>query len=173
MPATLTSTINITFKKHRSCRADEGDAWSCEFYLDGRKGGDAEYGGHGGPIDIHYVNDEMKALLQDYAASLPPQKCSFDDPKTGKPCMMDWNDELLLDEKREDMLQERELKRWCKTKVVFTTPDCRKGQYQQYVAKRRGESPEQVRDTVEWCKAEIAKEEGAVILNEQIGVWPK
>jgi len=63
--------MKIEIKKYRSCRANEGDAYSYDVHVEGRKVAEVEYGGTGGPTDVRWlVPASQRAPIIAYAQPL-------------------------------------------------------------------------------------------------------
>jgi hypothetical protein len=120
--------MNITVKNYKSCRGDEGDAFSCTMYVNSKKAAYVRYDGRGGCYLYHWVDGwqgQMRKRVDGYIASLPKVPTTFG----GKTCMLDKNLDWVLDDIINVMLETRQLKRWCKTKTVITKPGGDDGQY--------------------------------------------
>lgn len=128
----------LTIKSYRSCTGNEGEAFSCTLYLDGKRMGTVKYDGWGGPFMYEFWKkvrgevrrDEAKErAVREYCESRPDIVCSFEDPETGKPCVMKADVDLVVGEVIEDHQEERQLRSWCRTKVVFKLRGTKDGEY--------------------------------------------
>jgi hypothetical protein len=55
LPDWSTRPPKLTFARFRSCQAQEGEAWSADVFIDGRKAAFAEEGGYGGPMSFDWT----------------------------------------------------------------------------------------------------------------------
>jgi len=169
--------MKIEIKNYKSCRADEGDAYSCTMYLDGKKAALVRYGGTGGPLDFDFSvaagkdnkswGGPMYDKFKGYVDGLPMEQTEIpdeDDP-TGfwkmKPCM-----DTVVDGAINKMLEARELKRWCKTNVVYRFKGDPKGSYFQWKLKWTPQLAPVIRGKLETQGARQGKEL-EVIVNER------
>ena len=117
--------MKIEIKSYKSCRAKEGDAFSCTLYLDGKKAAYVTYDGWGGAYRFDWSATKghkrmhggpLGEEFQRYVDGLPEEDGLKKD--------MDW----VVSDAITEMLEERQLKRWCKKKTVFRLKDTPKGQ---------------------------------------------
>jgi len=63
--------MKIEIKKYRSCRANEGDAYSYDVHVEGKRVAEVEYGGTGGPTDVRWLcAPAQRAAILAYAQPL-------------------------------------------------------------------------------------------------------
>lgn len=128
--------MKITIKNYKSCRGNEGDAFSCTMYLDGKRAALVTYDGWGGEYFFDFTVSDGKLWggptcmkFEEYVKSLPPVECSWVDEETGKPEMMDPSRDMVLEEIIEEMLVEKQIKRWCKNSLVYRVKGQKKGEW--------------------------------------------
>ena len=132
--------MKITVKNYKSCRGNEGDAFSCTVYLDGKKAAHVQYDGWGGEYlwdftvsDGQMYGGTMCAKFKAYCDGLPKQKTSIedaDDPTGFWHMQPDMN--TLLDDALKLMLENRQLKRWCKKNLVYRVKGQKEGEWYQW-----------------------------------------
>lgn len=131
--------MKIQIKNYRSCRANEGDAYSCTLYLDGKRAALVQYQGMGGPTDFDFsvagkghgrYSGPVYEAFKAFCESQPQIVCEFIDSKTGKPCLLTPTMELVFDDALNVFIENKTWKRKCRTKVVFRYKDAPRGEFQ-------------------------------------------
>ena len=120
--------MELTIKNYKSCRGDEGDAFSCTLYIDGKRAALVRYDGNGGEFEFDFtvagkghgpwrgpLFDKFKA----YVDGLPEVESSMVDPRTGETWSYKPNMDMVVEQAIRLMLENRQLKRWCKNQVLF------------------------------------------------------
>ena len=136
--------MRITFKKYKTCRSTDGDAFSADVYLDGKKACEVSNSGTGGPNMYHWYNAALEADFMAYA-------------KEQHPDMKYEAEDMLIEDAINAFEEERTLKRWCKNKIVLKPKDAEPGQFITIAAKW---DPKH-RDAI------LARDPGAEIVNER------
>ena len=130
--------MKIEIKNYKSCAGDEGDAFSCTLYLDGKRAALVRYAGTGGPFDFDFTvagagNGPWCGPLYDafkaYIDSLPEVECEWDDPKTGKPASLKRTMDWVVGDVVNETVETRKLKRLCKKNTVWREQGDPKGQW--------------------------------------------
>jgi len=118
--------MKIGIKSYRSCAGNEGDAFSCTLYLDGKKAALVKYDGWGGQYDYDFTFADGRPWggptclkFKEHVESLPERTCSFDDPGTGEPAKVAVNMDMLVEDAIQLMLENRQLRRWCRNETLF------------------------------------------------------
>lgn len=62
--------MRIEIKGYRSCRSNEGDAYSYTLQVDGKSVADVQYDGWGGPVDFRWRDERAKAALYAFVQPL-------------------------------------------------------------------------------------------------------
>ena len=165
--------MKITVKNYKSCRGNEGDAFSCTMYLDGKKAALVEYAGTGGEYEFDFSISDKKmlggAMSQKYDEYVREHQMKAEDYKPG-----DENGEyflycgrdIVLEEFITAMLEERQLKRWCKTNVVYRFKGDEPGSYFQWKLKWTPQLAPVIRGKLETLGARKGKAL-EVIVNER------
>lgn len=112
--------MNITLKKfkHYPGMSEETNAFNADLYVNGERRGSVSNRGHGECI---WFSDWATARqLEEYAKTLP------NEPVYNLPMSA----ELLVGMEVERLIEEQQLKRWCRTKIVLRNPSAPKGQYE-------------------------------------------
>lgn len=90
---------------------------------DGKKVADAIYGGDGGEVMIRFDNRADEKIFRDFLKTLPPVKSEY------FPEGLAMTPDIYLDELLNAHQEEKQLKRWCKKKIVAVTKGAKKGSY--------------------------------------------
>lgn len=114
--------MNITLSKLsiNTRLSEETVCFSADIKLDGRKVGDASNRGHGGPTDVHWDDVEAGKQIATYAATKYP------DSKFVSAV------ESLIDDMVFDAQEEKQYRRWCKTKTVFRLKGDKEGEWRTF-----------------------------------------
>jgi hypothetical protein len=147
--------IELKNVKIAAFMSEETTAFTATVYVDGKKAFEAYNHGQGGPTGYHPFpgGEDLLRKAEAYAETLPPVDTDFKWFGEPIPYNLEWLIEDLLTAHEE----EKRIRRLCRKSMVYTTPDCKKGEV--FVTKRPY-SPE----FAAWIKA---KHPEAVILNEQ------
>lgn len=134
--------MKFEIKKYRSCRGMEGDAFSFDLFVDGKRYAEVIDEASGGPLLIHW-GDQRKALRQfqgpleqevtQHIESLPPRSLSEvwgENWRTEQPWLLKenpdgtekWDLESFLYHMVADFESERTLRRLCSKKTLFRKP---------------------------------------------------
>jgi len=117
-------TPKLTVTKYKSCRGDEGDCFSCDLLVDGKTVAHVEYDGRGGnfrydwrPDGSEYFREPgpVGTALLAWVATLPEEDCCG--------MMLKPDLDLKVSEVIDNMLEEKRLRKLCKTKTVVRKPD--------------------------------------------------
>jgi hypothetical protein len=126
--------MKLTVKSYKSLPGKEGDAFNCSLYVDGKRAAVVSYDGWGGPYDYDWTPSDKKrfggplaAKVKAWVKTLPPLKSEYGD----LPMDLD----ILTDDVINAMLEERQVKRWCRTKTVFRLKGDKAGNYRTVEAK--------------------------------------
>lgn len=117
----MNPVIEIKNLKVAEFMSEETLCFSCTVYVNGKKALTAENQGHGGNTDIRALDNALFNIINDYAKSLPPYVC--------EDFTLEYDLEILIDELVEKEQENKQLKKWCKTKTLFTLPEDKKGEY--------------------------------------------
>lgn len=162
--------MKIGIKNYKSCAGNEGDAFSCTLYLDGKRVATIQYDGWGGEyvFDFELSDKTMYGgpvctRFKEYVESLPKKKTDIadgDDPSGF------WHMQPSMDSVVEPAIKAVVQKKMCQGKVMFQLESDRKCAWQGFRGKWKGNEDM-------WRKeiADYAKEEGTtvrVILNERL-----
>lgn len=138
--------MKLTFKKLRTCEGHEGQAYSADMYLDGKRVASLTQAGNGGETMFHWSDPTAEEKLLAEARRRDPDG-SY--PHMEVDCMV--AEAIDLQE------EAKYLKRLCRTKTVLRDPKDRPGEYVTY---RRVYDPQQ-------RMAFLAKNPGCEIVNER------
>jgi hypothetical protein len=112
--------MKIEVQGYRSCRGNEGDAFSLTLVLDGKKAARVTYDGWGGEYRFDWTPGDKTvrpgataARFLAYVDSLPPK--DFGDGLG----VMKLDADMVVGAAIDRMLEERALRRLCTTKLVF------------------------------------------------------
>lgn len=115
--------MKVELKKvqHVARMSQETECFVAELWLDGRNRGAVSNDGHGGP---HSFSDwEAQKELDAYGKTLPPLKSDL------FPDGLEMDAELIVSEALSQHLEEKQFRRWCKTKTVFRLPGDKEGEW--------------------------------------------
>ncbi len=129
------SAPKIEIKSLKTCQGREGTAYSCTVYVDGKKVANARQDGNGGMLWIDWsisnepgYNNPVKERLQIYCNAQPDRVHS-----AGAHTFSTKIDiETLIEDAVDALIQERQLRKWCKAKVVFRLVSTPEGEYLSY-----------------------------------------
>ena len=96
-------------------------AFNAEVWIDGKKAGDVENDGNGGNNRVYFADRKLKDKFSAYCKSLPPDQSEYGP--------LDMDDDLFISLLVEEEQHKDWLRRQAKTKVVFTLPKSKKGEY--------------------------------------------
>lgn len=117
--------MNIEIKnvKYAAFNSEETHCFSATVYKDGKAWCTVRNEGHGGPDDFNPVKgNDYKALykeIKEFEKTLPQRECSWNDKKTGKPCMMDSNLEIVIGDLMNEWLIVSDVKKLLKKPTAF------------------------------------------------------
>jgi len=119
--------MDIQIKNLRTMESlsEETLCYSATVYVDGVRAFTASNRGHGGCDDYRHVSEVGKGLLEQaekYAKALPPKLSDKYPP-------LEYDLELLIGDLISDKLEEKQLKSWCRNKIVIKKNDAPKGSY--------------------------------------------
>lgn len=132
--------MNLTIKNLRTFRGMEGEGFSLVLYIDGRKAGEVFDDARGAELCYRISREDMEALLA-YAATLPDPMSAEERAKRGqeplpplsRPLSPETDARLRLDVLLEDLVnaarEEKTVRRWIKTKVVYRRKGDKPGAY--------------------------------------------
>ncbi len=118
---TAIATPIYTVKNVKTFTGREGLGWECSLYKDGQRLGTVLDDAHGGNLMFSIDRAEEKAL-EDYCKTLPKRPWGFDgDDLDPEGC--DVSGEIFVSDLVGDFLENRDMKKRCKTHTVFTLKD--------------------------------------------------
>lgn len=130
----------ITLKSLKTCEGNEGMAFSATVYVDGKKAAFARDDGNGGMMFIDWTptrkkggtiwESPLKDRLEAWCAEQPP--VDYGDFS----CPVDI--EMLINREIDRMMEEKQLRRWCRTKVLFRVEGDADGEYRTLKVKFKG-----------------------------------
>jgi hypothetical protein len=137
----------LTVKNLQTCQGNEGYAYSCTLYLDGKKVGTARDDGNGGMVFVEFwkkvggqvkrdVEAEKKVLA--YVEEQPDVDMGERPGKPGEKWMMKADLEWVVGQVVEDAIEERQHKTWCRTKVCFRVAGQPEGEWHVFKGKFKG-----------------------------------
>ena len=102
--------MELTAKNIHKFNTYDGYAWSADFYLNGKKIGNAQHQGSGGEVEISGINTDALVQIEAYAATLPHlTDYDMDIPQDAA---------MVLEDVMLTTLEMRSTKRLLKAKVV-------------------------------------------------------
>jgi len=113
--------MNITLKSLKVCEwnSEETTCFTATMYVDGQRVCKVSNEGHGGPnMYMPVYNESLLKKAQDFVGAIPCKGYSFNHD------LDTWLGDVM-----EKMEEEKQLKRWCRTKIVARTKDGKKGSY--------------------------------------------
>jgi hypothetical protein len=143
--------MEYTIKNVKSFQGLEGHGFSCTLYRDGKKIGTVTDSAQGGMIDF-FITKEEQEILDNYCKQFPAN--------TDYGITTPYDGENLICKLVDDFEYVRDVKRGCKTKVIFTVDGDGKNQYKYYKGKFTKQMKKQIMDK--------NKGKNPVILNETI-----
>jgi hypothetical protein len=124
-------TPTISLKKLKTCQGGDGIAFSAELHVDGKLAAYARDDGNGGSIFIEWTptrkpgksiwESDVKDRLEAWCATQPP--CDYGD------FTMPLDIETLINREIDRMEEEKQLRRWCRTQVVFRVEGDKEGEW--------------------------------------------
>jgi hypothetical protein len=120
--------MTYTIKGLKTWNTHDGGGFQVSLCADGKRIAEVTEGGHGGPLNWAFKPTAARALaafgtahgVSDFVSSLD---------RTGAFVKFDTDADMALCQMVEDLERQREMKRWCKTKVVFRFPKDKEGDY--------------------------------------------
>jgi len=107
----------LTIKKLKSCKGTEGDAFSCNLYVDGKKAASVTQGGHGGGNDYHWNDEATEKRVYDWVGTLPPETVDFDNVHM---VVMKSNLDVVIAKIIDAVEFKKKLKALCRKNIVFS-----------------------------------------------------
>lgn len=137
--------MQIAIKNFRSCRGNESDMFSFTLYLDGKKAAEVSNDGHGGMNLTRWLDRELhRAFLAHCTTAARPIMDSW---RSGDPDDALTTDEMfavyvkseevidvVLNDFLANMEEEKQLRKLCKTKVVFRLKSDKDGEWRAFKA---------------------------------------
>ncbi len=119
--------MDYSVKNVKEFQGMEGTGFSCSLYLDNKKIGTVTDTANGGMIDFYLNNGEEKTL-DDYCKTLPKvdSMLIIDDEDDG---MVENDKDIFVTSLIDKWKETKQVKKWCKTKIVFKTDEQKEGQY--------------------------------------------
>ena len=121
----------ISIAKLKSCQGYDGECFSCDLIINGKKVAQVSNGGSGGGNNYWWNDKVAEQPCNDYAASLPPMppteafKEAFD-------MAMPYDLDMVLGEVMEREALRKQVVRKGKTGILYVSPEDKKGQYYFY-----------------------------------------
>jgi len=158
--------IELKNIKHAEFASHETNCFSASVYVDGVRAFTAENDGRGGCDFYHALPGKQELLnaAHNYAKSLPQTECSWIDPDTGKPAMLDMNLELLIGQLLEDELCRKERAR-CSSKGLAFHPDGDKTRISWYPFKGKPSKAHKELLRKEWLPQAVKSNPSAVFFD--------
>lgn len=152
--------MNLTVKSYKSLRTRDGESFTCKLLVDGVHRANVENGGYGGPNNYIWVDGkttkftsyETPADVKAWMDTLPQEEFN------GK--MFKVSLDVLVENTINDMREEAQLKRWCKTSIVCLMPNAKPGQYSRWMRPYDKSFADRIRKT----------HPGVTVLNETLGL---
>ena len=110
--------IELKNIKHSEFASRETNCYEATIYINGKREGLVSNDGHGG-CD-HVTPWQLAKEIDEYAKTLPPIVCEWNDPTTGKPMLLEQTHETIFGDLLTNWLIDKDLKRLMKTKILFT-----------------------------------------------------
>jgi hypothetical protein len=117
----ITTPLKFEIKSYHSCKGMEDMAYDCVLWINGQKACDVQYGGDGGETSFRWHSQELQHAWDAHVAGLPQWEMS------GK--KFDHSDETAFGEIMNRFEEQRLVKRWCKTQVVFRLKEDKPGEW--------------------------------------------
>ena len=117
--------MKLEIKKLKTWDTHDGGGYQGELLMDGQRCAYFHNDGNGGPVDWRPFSADLFAKLQQHVQALPP--LPPDPVFHGMVIPMDLD--IFIGGLIDDTLQERQMKRWCRTKTVFRLPGDPEGEY--------------------------------------------
>tara|TARA_R110000787_G_scaffold250297_1_gene355925 strand:+ start:5546 stop:6115 length:570 start_codon:yes stop_codon:yes gene_type:complete len=115
--------MTYTIKGLKTWDTHDGGGWQVSLYANGKRIAEVTQRGHGGPLWWEFKPVDAHALVA-FGASQ-----GVSDFLDGNFVKFDTDADSALCEMVDDLEHKREMKRWCKTKVVFRFPQDEEGKY--------------------------------------------
>jgi hypothetical protein len=137
--------MKIDIKNYRSCGGNETDAFSCILYLDGKKAAEVSNDGNGGMNMTRWLDRDLqraflahcvtvaRPIMDSWSAGLPDAKPTSDET-FAMYCKSEEVIDVVVNDFLGKMAEEKQLKRLCKTKVVFRLKGDRDGEWRGFKA---------------------------------------
>jgi hypothetical protein len=113
--------IELKKIKYMKTLSEETECFSAELWINDQKRGNVSNRGNGGPHDFDDRKAEVE--LNEHGKTLPPMQSQY------FPEGLPMDGELIVSELLAKHLEEKEYRRWCKTKTVFRLPGDKDGQW--------------------------------------------
>jgi len=146
---------DFAVKGYKQMMGTDGYMFECSLYVGGKRTARISNGGYGGCNDVTIIDKEAYLKFDKFVSSLGVYQPDSEFSK--KYGALDYNDELFVEDLINDFLVEKEQKRWCKSKTVFSLPDSKEGEYRTFNSKYSPEMKQFV----------LGKYPEAIILNER------
>lgn len=111
--------MQIEVKNYRSCRGNEGDAFSCTVYLDGKRAALVTYDGWGGeyrwdftPSDKRMQGGPMCQKFEGYAVKVRKESGDYKEGSENAWFYISCCRDIVLGDVIAEMLEKRNLKSW-------------------------------------------------------------
>lgn len=108
-----------TVKNVKTFRGMEGQGFECSLYKDGKKIGTVTDDAQGGPYRFFLKKGEEE-ILQAHAKTLPKLPWGFTPHPPLDPDGMTQDADIVVNNLVEDFLEEKRLRKMCKSKIIFT-----------------------------------------------------
>lgn len=106
----------------------EGYGYECTLYKDGAKIGTVTDPAEGGEPHF-FLNKGEKELLDQFCKTLPKEACDFEELKKKYPDGMEVDASQYIARLVDGYENSKQLKKWCKTKTLFTLDGDKEGEY--------------------------------------------
>jgi len=146
---------DFTVKGYKQMMGTDGYMFKCSLYVGDKRTARISNGGYGGCNDVTVIDKTLYSEFDKFVSSLGVYQPDSEFSK--KYGAIDYNDELFLEDLINEFEAEKQYKRWCKSKTVFSLPGDKEGEFRTFNSKY---SPEMKKHVLE-------KYPEAIFLNEK------
>jgi hypothetical protein len=115
--------MRFTLRGVKEWQGNEGIAYQGTLLVDGKRAFQFTDDGWGGELDVHIYDQKLYDSVVAYVDSLPPAPVEYD----GKPIRISFD--LFIASLLDQRATAKMMKRWCKTKTVFSVPGDKNGEF--------------------------------------------
>lgn len=134
--------IKLKAIKHSQFASQETECFEAKLYIDGKCAAIVSNDGRGGSNMFHWLDRSLRDPFFAYCKSLPPVPCDFGH---GSPTELPMDGDFFVSELLGKCLEEKQIKGWCRTKIVVKLKGAPEGEYATYKTKYTPEKAARIR----------------------------